>query len=89
MSTVLIFLSSTGTVACCVGLAVPSKFLIANPSADPNTELLGNTSGRQANRGMEGLAISPDGRTLYRDNAKRPASGQRPQALQGRPIVLV
>lgn len=46
-------------------LAVPSRFFIANPSGDPNTELLGNTSGRQANRGMEGLAISPDGRTLF------------------------
>jgi len=46
-------------------IAVPPKFLIANPSADPNTELLGNVSGRQANRGMEGLAISPDGTTLY------------------------
>jgi hypothetical protein len=46
-------------------IAVPSKFSIANPSADANAELLGNTSGRQANRGMEGLAISPDGRTLF------------------------
>ena len=44
---------------------VPAKFRIAKPSADPNEELLGNTSGRQANRGMEGLAISPDGRTLF------------------------
>lgn len=46
-------------------ITIPAKFLIANPSADPNAELLGNTSGRQANRGMEGLAISPDGRTLF------------------------
>ena len=46
-------------------LEVPSKFAIANPSADPNEELLGNTAGRQANRGMEGLAISPDGSTLF------------------------
>jgi len=46
-------------------LAVPSKFAIANRSSDPNTELLGNTSGRQGNRGMEGLAISPDGRFLF------------------------
>jgi len=46
-------------------IAVPSKFFIANPSSDPNSELLGNTSGRQANRGMEGLAISPDGSTLF------------------------
>ncbi|HKU74490.1 MAG TPA: esterase-like activity of phytase family protein [Pyrinomonadaceae bacterium] len=46
-------------------LEVPAKFAIANPSADPNEELLGNTAGRQANRGMEGLAISPDGSTLF------------------------
>lgn len=46
-------------------LEVPAKFAIANPSDDPNEELLGNTAGRQANRGMEGLAISPDGSTLF------------------------
>lgn len=46
-------------------IEVPSKFLIDNPSDDPNTELTGNTAGRQANRGMEGLAISPDGQTLF------------------------
>jgi hypothetical protein len=46
-------------------LPVPSRFFIANPSENPTTELLGNLSGRQANRGMEGLAISPDGSTLF------------------------
>lgn len=46
-------------------IALPSRFAIANPSGDPNTELLGNTSGRQGNRGIEGLAISPDGGTLF------------------------
>ena len=46
-------------------IELPSKFAIANPSDDPNDELLGNTAGRQANRGMEGLAISPDGSTLF------------------------
>jgi hypothetical protein len=46
-------------------IALPSKFAIANPNSDPTAELLGNASGRQANRGMEGLAISPDGSCLF------------------------
>lgn len=51
-------------------IELPNKFGIANPSANGNltplpNELTLNTSGRQANRGMEGLAISPDGTTLY------------------------
>ncbi len=46
-------------------LEVPSRYEIATPSADPNAELLGNTSGRQANRGMEGLAITPNDRYLF------------------------
>jgi len=46
-------------------LPVPPKFFISSPNADPSSELLNNTSGRQANRGMEGLAISPDGRFLF------------------------
>lgn len=46
-------------------IAVPDKFKIANPNADTTLELTGNTAGRQANRGMEGLAISPDGKYLY------------------------
>src|SRR5262249_21421714 len=44
---------------------IPNKFLIDFPSADGNTELVKNIAGRQANRGMEGLAISPDGTKLY------------------------
>lgn len=45
---------------------VPEKFLIENPNADGTLELpLFNISGRQSNRGMEGLAISPDGNKLY------------------------
>jgi len=66
-------------------IAVPADFAIANPSADPTAELTGNTSGRQANRGMEGLAISPDGTTLFgimqnallQDNALTPGTVDR------------
>lgn len=64
---------------------VPATYLIENPSSDPTAELLGNTSGRQANRGMEGLAITPDGTTLIgimqnallQDNALVPGTTDR------------
>jgi hypothetical protein len=46
-------------------ISLPSKLAIANPSGNPNAELTGNSAGRQANRGMEGLAISSDGRYLF------------------------
>jgi hypothetical protein len=66
-------------------IAIPDDFAIANPSGNPTEELTGNTSGRQANRGMEGLAISPDGSTLYgimqnallQDNALVPGTTDR------------
>jgi hypothetical protein len=66
-------------------LEVPAAFHIDTPSADPATELVGNVSGRQANRGMEGLAISPDGTTLFgmmqnallQDNALTPGTTER------------
>ena len=44
---------------------IPSYYQIANPSADGAAEIANNTVGRQSNRGMEGLAISPDGTTLF------------------------
>jgi hypothetical protein len=44
---------------------IPNKFLADLPSANPTDELAKNLFGRQANRGMEGLAISPDGETLF------------------------
>jgi hypothetical protein len=45
--------------------ALPAKFSIASPASTSATEIAGNTAGRVANRGMEGLAISPDGRFLF------------------------
>ncbi len=47
-------------------LPVPDAFLVTHAGATVEAELPpGNASGRQANRGMEGLAISPDGTKLY------------------------
>lgn len=46
-------------------IKVPDAFAVATLSAMGNTEIAQNTSGRVANKGMEGLAISPDGRTLF------------------------
>ena len=43
---------------------LPSSFYVDNLSPVGANEISGNTSGRTANKGMEGLAITPDGRTL-------------------------
>jgi Esterase-like activity of phytase len=43
---------------------LPSSFFVTALSPVGNTEIAGNTAGRTANKGMEGLAITPDGRTL-------------------------
>ena len=43
---------------------LPSAFYVKNLSSVGATEIANNTSGRVANKGMEGLAITPDGRTL-------------------------
>jgi hypothetical protein len=43
---------------------LPAGFFIATKSAQSAAEIAGNTSGRVANKGMEGLAITPDGKTL-------------------------
>ena len=45
-------------------IALPDKFAVANLSSQGATEISANTSGRVANKGMEGLAITPDGKTL-------------------------
>jgi hypothetical protein len=76
-------------------LNVPSKYEISNPSDDPNKELLLNTSGRQANRGMEGLAISPNDRFLFgmmqnaliQDNGLNPGTTDR-RGLNNRIIKI-
>ena len=44
--------------------ALPSAFTAANLSSQGALEISGNSSGRVANKGMEGLAITPDGKTL-------------------------
>lgn len=43
---------------------LPDAFAVTNLSAVGDTEIAGNTIGRVANKGMEGLAITPDGRYL-------------------------
>ncbi len=43
---------------------LPSSFYVPNLFPVGATEISGNTAGRTANKGMEGLAITPDGRTL-------------------------
>src|SRR5262245_50147091 len=43
---------------------LPDYFAIANLNSAGATEISGNTTGRVANKGMEGLAITPDGSLL-------------------------
>lgn len=43
---------------------LPANLATANLSSAGATEIAGNTVGRVANKGMEGLAITPDGKTL-------------------------
>lgn len=45
--------------------ALPASFSAMHLSANGDEEIAGNSTGRIANKGMEGLAISPDGRYLY------------------------
>lgn len=43
---------------------LPGNLNVTNLSPVGDTEISGNTSGRVANKGMEGLALTPDGKTL-------------------------
>ncbi|WP_246479725.1 esterase-like activity of phytase family protein [Niveibacterium microcysteis] len=44
--------------------ALPANLAVSNLSPKGDVEIAGNTIGRVANKGMEGLAITPDGKTL-------------------------
>lgn len=46
-------------------LALPQLLAVPHPSPRTSLELHGNDRGRVANHGIEGLAISPDNRTLF------------------------
>ncbi|HSW18486.1 MAG TPA: esterase-like activity of phytase family protein [Ramlibacter sp.] len=46
-------------------IALPAKLAVAHKSAQSGVEISGNTQGRVANKGMEGLAISPNGKMLF------------------------
>lgn len=56
------FLRSNGKLV--KSFTLPSNLAVSNLQAQGNVEISGNTSGRVANKGMEGLAITPDGTTL-------------------------
>jgi hypothetical protein len=43
---------------------LPDSFYVSNLSTMGAVEISGNITGRVANKGMEGLAITPDGKTL-------------------------
>lgn len=45
-------------------LGVPTRFQALHPAAAPEKESRLNTSGRQTNAGLEGMAATPDGRRL-------------------------
>jgi hypothetical protein len=45
--------------------SVPARYLIARPGLDKSDENPANESGRQTNRGMEGLAITVDGSHVF------------------------
>jgi hypothetical protein len=67
---------------------LPDYFYVTTQSPVGATEISGNSSGRTANKGMEGLALTPDGETLVgimqnallQDANEKDAHGNRPAA---------
>jgi hypothetical protein len=45
-------------------IALPDNLAVASQKPTGDAEIAGNSSGREANKGMEGLALTPDGKTL-------------------------
>lgn len=43
---------------------LPDEFFVAHPAPTGSGEVAANLSGRTPNKGMEGIAITPDGRTI-------------------------
>ena len=75
-------------------LAVPDRYQVAVPCKTKKEENAKNQTGRQGNRGMEGLAISADQKTLFGlmqspllQDSERDAKG-KPQGLNCRLIAM-
>ena len=74
-------------------LEVPAYFRVSNPADSKKAENAANETGRASNKGMEGLAISADGRTLtgimqhvLLQDGERPEPGGKPH---GRNVRVV
>ena len=75
-------------------LSIPDRYQVAVPCKTKKEENARNQTGRQGNRGMEGLAISEDRKTLFGlmqspllQDCKRDAEG-KPQGLNCRLIAM-
>ena len=56
--------STASSAFACAPSSLPDHLFVDILRPIGNDEISGNTSGRTANKGMEGLAITPDGKTL-------------------------
>lgn len=59
-----LFVFDRATGARTAAIDMPANLAVAYKSPQGAVEIAGNAAGRVANKGMEGLAISPDGKTL-------------------------